>query len=138
MPLPVTLNTNEVKNSAGTEQEFSRLGGNDRQLEFGLTAETPSSPHRLKVSHMETGTGVKARRRSLVRVDKTVAGANTDPVTVSAYVVVDIPIGNLSTYDEPKNVLANLLSFCASTGADTAIKFDCTGNGASALIAGSL
>jgi hypothetical protein len=59
-------------------------------------------------------------------------------VTVSAYVVVDLPVGNLATFDEPKAVLAELMSFCASLGASTTILYDCTGNGAASLINGSL
>lgn len=133
-----TLNTNEVKNSAGTEQEFSRLSTSERQTEFALINETLNAPHRLKISHLETGSGLAKRRRSLVRFDKTVAGASTDPVTISAYAVLDIPTGNLSASTEPKHVLANLISFLASLGASTTILYDCTGNGADALINGGL
>jgi len=57
---------------------------------------------------------------------------------VSAYVVVDLPVGAMSANTESKHVLANLLSFCATTGAATTVLFDCTGNGAAALIDGSL
>ena len=133
-----TLNTNEVKNSAGTEQEFSRLSTSDRQTEFALISEVPNAPHRLKISHLETGSGSNKRRRSLVRVDKTIAGTDTAPVVVSAYIVVDIPVGNIGAMTEPKHVLANLISFCASLGASTTILYDCTGNGADALINGGL
>lgn len=133
-----TLNTNEIKNSAGTEQEFSRLSTSERQTEFAVISEAPNAPHRLKVSHLESGSGLTKRRRSLVRFDKTIAGANTDPVVVSAYAVLDIPIGNISSSTEPKNVLANLMSFLASLGASTTILYDCTGNGADVLINGGL
>lgn len=135
-----TLNTNEIKNKAGTEVEFSRLSTNDRKTEFAQVAETPALPHRLNIAHQETGTGIKQRRRSLVRFDKTVASGvdATVPVVCSAYLVVDAPVGALTTMDEPKNVLAELLSFCATTGAATTVLFDCTGNGASVLIDGGL
>lgn len=135
-----TLNTNEIKNSAGTEVEFSRLSTSARDTEFGKIAETPSLPHRLSIKHTELGTGTVKRRRSVVRFDKTVSGAvDTDtPVVVSAYAVMDIPVGNQTSYDEAKNVLANLMSFLATTGAATTVLFDCSGNGADALINGSL
>jgi hypothetical protein len=135
-----TLVTNEIKNAAGTEQEFSRLSQSERQTEFGLITETPSNPHRLRVSHTESGTGIDKRRRSLVRFDKTVAGQvdTTETMTVSAYAVVDIPVGNMTAYTEAQNVLANLMSFCASLGASTTILYDCTGNGAVTLISGGL
>jgi len=132
------LITNEVKNSAGTEQEFSRISINDRKTEFALKGETPGAPHRLSISHAEIGTGSAKRRRSLVRVDKTVTGVDGTPVVVSCYMVADIPIGNLATFAEPTNAVANLLSFCASLGATTTILYDGTGNGASTLINGTL
>jgi hypothetical protein len=133
-----TLNTNEVKNSAGTEQEFTRLSIADRQTEFALITETPAAPHRLKISHLETGSGSSKRRRSLVRFDKTVTGASLSPVTVSAYAVLDIPVGDLATMAEPTHVLANLMSFLASLGASTTILYDGTGNGAAVLLNGGL
>jgi hypothetical protein len=134
-----TLNTNEVKNAGGTEVEFQHLRyptGNSR--EYSLINESPQLTHRLKISHQLTGSGTSERRRSVVRFDKEVAGADGSQVTVSSYVVVDIPVGNLATYDEAKAVLAELMSFCASLGASTTILYDCTGNGATSLINGSL
>jgi hypothetical protein len=135
-----TLNTNEIKNSAGTEQEFGRLSSEARATEYGNLTETPSAPHRFSVKHTEIGTGLSKRRRSLIRFDKSVTGqVDTETAAqTSAYIVMDIPIGNLTAYDEPKNVLANLMSFCATTGAGTTVLFDCSGNGATALINGSL
>lgn len=133
-----SLNTNEVKNSAGTEVEFSRLSTNGRTTEFSQISETPALPHRLKISHLETGAGANLRRRSVVRVDKSVAGTSGSTRVVSAYCVVDLPVGDIPTYAEPKNALAELMSFLATTGAATTVLFDCTGNGADALINGGL
>jgi len=133
-----TLNTNEVKDKAGAEVEFSRLMTNDRSTEFSQITETPAAPHRLKISHQEIGAGSTMRRRSVIRIDKTVTGVSLKPVTVAGYIVLDAPVGDLATYDEPKNVIAELLSFCATTGAATTVLFDCTGNGANALVTGGL
>lgn len=135
-----TLNTNEVKNSAGTEVEFSRLSQNARSTEFAQINEPPATPHRIKISHLETGAGLRLRRRSVVRVDKTIVSTvdNATPVTASAYIVLDIPKGALLAMTEPTNVLAELLSFCATTGAATTVLFDGTGNGAQALLTGGL
>ena len=137
---PTNLTTNEVKDSAGTEEEFLRLSSNGRQLIFAKSGELPANPHRITVSHIETGSGTTKRRRSVVRVDKTIAGQvdTTKTERVSAYTVVDLPIGNLTAYTEPKKVLANLMSNIASQGATTTILYDCTGYGADALINGSL
>lgn len=135
-----TLNTNEIKNSAGAEVEFSRLSTKDRSTEFSQIAESPAAPHRLKISHQETGSGLKQRRRSVVRIDKMVV-SNLDAtlyVPVSAYIVLDAPVGAITSMAEPTNVIAELLSFCATTGAATTVLFDGTGNGAKALLDGGL
>jgi hypothetical protein len=135
-----TLNTNEVKNSAGTEVEFQSLGIQGRSHEYAAIAESPALPHRLKVSHQETGKGIKLTRRSVVRIDKTIVSTvdNVTPVTISFYVVAVIPVGALATIAEAANVNAELLSFCASLGASTTILYDGTGNGSSVLLNGGI
>jgi len=135
-----TLNTNEVKNSAGTEVEFTRLSTSDRQTVFAQISETPSQPHRLVIAHQETGNAMKKRRRSVVRIDKTVISGvdSVTPITVSAYIVMDIPVGGMTTNAEAANAIAELLSFCATTGAGTTVLFDGSGNGANALLLGGL
>lgn len=135
-----TLNTNEIKDRTGAEVEFSRISQGERSTVFSSLTETPSAPHRLSIQHTEIGQGTDKRRRSVVRFDKTVNGQvdTTKSCTPAAYLVTDAPIGNLTSYDAVKDVIAELLSFCASTGANTSILFDCTGNGASVLINGSL
>jgi hypothetical protein len=135
-----TLNTNEIKNAAGTEQEFQHLDQDGRSHEFALISESPALPHRLKVQHLESGTGINKRRRSVVRFDKTIMSTvdATLPVTVSAYAVIDAPIGALTANTEMANVLANLMSFLATTGGGTTVLFDGTGNGASVLLSGGL
>jgi hypothetical protein len=135
-----TLNTNEIKNSAGTEVEFSRLSTSDRSTVFAQIAETPSLPHRLSIQHSETGSGIKKRRRSVVRFDKTtLSGVDAvTPITTSAYLVLDFPVGGAASAVEATHVMAELLSFCASLGASTTILYDGTGNGATALLQGGL
>jgi len=136
--LPTNLTTNEVKDSAGAEIEFTRLSTLDRSVTFAKSSETPNAPYRLKVSHLETGSGTALRRRSVVRVDKTITGVSGTPRIVSAYVVLDAPSGDISATTELAQVIANLNSFMASLGASTTILYDGTGYGAAALINGSL
>lgn len=135
-----SLVTSEVKKADGTEVEFSRISISERATEFQQVAETPASPHRLRISHLETGSGINKRRRSLVRFDKTVISTvdNETPVTVSCYAVLDTPVGALTTNAEPTNVVAELMSFMASLGATTTILYDGTGNGAAVLLSGGL
>jgi hypothetical protein len=135
-----SLVTNEVKNSAGTEQEFSRLSTNDRQTVFAKVGEVPSLPHRLIISHQESGSGIRLVRRSVSRFDKTIISEvdQITPVVISGYTVMVIPVGHLDTLAEPTHVLANNMSFIASLGASTTILYDGTGNGAVALLNGSL
>lgn len=138
--LPNTLNTNEVKNAAAVKRDFTRLSISDRATEFSLISEVPSQPHRLQIKHQETGVGLKLRRRSVLRFDKTSISDvdNATPVTTSAYIVLDAPVGATLTDVQAKEVLANIMSFCATTGAATTVLFDCTGNGATALVSGGL
>lgn len=142
MALSNTLVTNEIKNAAGTEVEFQRLGDGPtpRSTVFAQVGEAPSLQHRLNIAHQEQGAGLKKRRRSLVRFDKTVISTvdSVTPVTVSAYMVLDAPIGALAASTEFSNVIAELMSFCASLGASTTILYDCTGNGAKTLVEGGL
>jgi len=135
-----TLNTNEVKNAAGSEVEFTRLSIADRKTEFALINENPATPHRLSISHSESGNGVRRRRRSVVRIDKTVVSTvdSITPVKVSCYIVLDTPQGALVTGTENVNVLAEILSFCATTGAASTVLFDGTGTGAQVLLTGGL
>lgn len=135
-----TLNTNEIKNAAGTEVEFQHLWNEGRSRTFAQIAESPSLQHRLKIQHLESGSGIKLRRRSVVRFDKTVISPVDDvtPVVISAYCVLDTPQGALEANTEPTNVLAELMSFMASLGANTTILYDGTGNGATSLLNGSL
>jgi len=141
MALANTLNTNEIKGSAGTEIEFQRKStGPGEVTVFAQIGESPNKPYRLSVKHTEVGTGFDKRRRSVIRFDKTVASDvdSTRTVTPLAYTVIEAPIGGLTTMAEVKNVLANLMSFLSTTGAATTVLFDCTGTGAVTLIDGTL
>jgi len=138
--LPNTLNTNEVKDRAGVEVEFQRLSTEARKLVFSKVGETPSLPYRLTFSHLETGSQQKLRRRSLVRVDKTLISPvdTVTPVTISAYVVLDTPVGHLVDQTAMADVIANLNSVLSTTGAGTTVLFDGTGTAAASLLSGSL
>jgi hypothetical protein len=135
------LNTNEIKNSLGVEVEFERLSsGPGRETVFRQINESPSLQHRITIKHSETGTGINRRRRSVVRFDKTIIATvdSVTPVTISKYDVLDAPVGALTASTEIANVIAEAMSFFASTGSDSTIKFDCTGNGAKVLLNGDL
>lgn len=134
------LNTNEVKNSAATEVEFQSMSMELRTRIYSAIAESPALPHRLSIKHSEVGNGIKQRRRSVIRVDKTIVSTidNVTPVTISAYVVLDAPVGALATSAEMVNVLAELGSFSYLTGAGTTLLFDGSGNGCQALLTGGI
>lgn len=136
--LATTLNTNEVKDAAGSEVEFVRKSTEGASLVYAKSGETYNAPYRLTISHSESGSGASLRRRSRIGFTKVVPGVSTDPRQCAAYVVTDTPVGDLAAQTEAKNVLANLMSFLATTGAGTTVLFDCTGSGADALINGTL
>jgi len=135
-----TLNTNEVKDRSGTEIEFNRIKTIDRTTEFSKVGEQPNLPIRLKVSHQETGQGLKARRRSVIRFDRTsISGVDSvTPVTNSCYIVLDAAVGAIVNNNEIADAIAHVLSFCSTTGAATTVLFDGTGTGAKALLEGAL
>lgn len=135
-----TLNTNEVKDAAGVECEFTRQLINTRETVFQRVAESWALPHRFSIRHLETGAGLKRRRRSAIRFDKTIVSTvdNVTPVTASGVTYLDLPVGALLANSEGANVLANLLSILATTGAGTTVLFNCTGTAAVPLLEGSL
>lgn len=135
-----TLNTNEIKNAAGTEVEFSRLSTSERSTEYAQIGESPALPFRLSIKYTESGVGLKRRRRSVVRFDKTVVSTvdSVTPATDSAYVVADISVGARTTNAVILDVIAALNSFLSTTGAATTVLFDGSGNGSKVLVEGSL
>jgi hypothetical protein len=136
--LATNLTTNEVKNAAGTEVEFLRIESSGRKVVFAQSGEAPALPHRLTISHSESGVGIKAVRRSVIRFDKT-SLSDTDsetPITNTAYIVTSSPVGLMADYDELKAVLAELTSFVSTLGNNTFL-YDGTGTGAAALLAGT-
>lgn len=141
--LPINLNTNEVKDPSGAEVEFIRHSLLGTTLTFRNVNEGPNTPHRLTIAHKDIGEGSKKRRRSVARVDLTFdSNADTasfvEPATVSAYAVVDAPVGVMNDYTMAQHAIANLVSFLASKGASTTILYDGTGYGAESLINGTL
>lgn len=135
-----TLSNNEVKDSAGSEVEFTRLQIRDRSTVFAKVGESPAAPYRMTISHSEVGSGMKRRRRSVIRFDKTSTSGvdSVTPITTSCYAVLDFPIGASTATAEATNVIANLISFLATTGAGTTVLFNGTGSGAIALLNGDL
>lgn len=134
------LTANQVKDRTGTEVEFEfqKVEGRTVILQKSANA-NPSLPYTLKISHEETGTGINRVRRSVVRFDKTVNGQvdSTKTMPGSAYVVNVAPVGNMTDVTLMQDLNANLLSFCATTGAATTVLFDGTGTGCVCLTSGT-
>jgi len=143
--LPTQLNTNEVKNAAGTEVEFVRLGpieGRPLSVEFSKSGELPAYPIRLFASHEFIGEGRSRRRRTVTGVNYTVSGAHLVDATIAtiqkSYTVTDTPIGNLASMAAPQDAMAFLISMLASRGVDATIKYDGTGCFAEVHLGGNL
>ena len=117
MALPVTLNTNEVKDTAGTSITFERAFVEGSKIVYQKLNQAPNAEHNLTVAYSESGVGLKARARSVTRVDYThLAADGVTMVTTTAYEVLDSPIGAIANNDGSKMALANLHSFCAGNG----------------------
>jgi hypothetical protein len=135
--LPTNLTTNEVMNTAGTEVEFLRWRTNERQVEFALSGEAPNLNNHLLVSHQSVGSGVDERRRSAVIVTKEVTGASGVKRLIKVSIVADIPEGDIATYTDVITAMAEAGSFTFTSGTSTFV-YAGTGNGASAIINGTL
>jgi hypothetical protein len=139
--LPNSLNTNEIKDAAGAEVEYQCIDGpTNRTREFAKVGESPYLEDRLIIGHVESGSGIKRRRRSRIRFDlDAVSGVDASVIdTSSAILILDAPVGTQTTNVQNAAVLARMMSFCASLGASTTILYDGTGNGAVVLLAGTL
>jgi len=140
--LGLNLNTNEIKNESGTEQEFQHLdwGLNNRSREFALIAEPYNLQHRLLIGHAETGVGLKRRRRSRVgfRLDSISTVDSVTPITTNGYLVLDIPVGAMTSTTIAARVLANLGSFIFLDGSASTLLYAGTGTGGSCLLNGGL
>lgn len=138
--LAESLNTNQIKNAAGTEKEFFKIGPlGDSGSKYQLIPQDITEPHVMNVRHAIEGTGVGRKRKSVIRFEKSTAGLvdATKQATCWAQVTTSVDIGNLENLDNLKEVLANLMSFLATTGAGTTVLFDCTGTGAVSILEGS-
>lgn len=141
MALASTLNTNEIKNAAGTEVEFQRLRTGDWSSEFAVITESPAFPYRMKISHQEIGSGNTKRRRSNITFSTVTTGAldATKTKRDTCSLTIDRMIGNENDSGAVvKALIANMLSFVGTTGAATTVLFDCTGTGASNLLSGGV
>jgi len=138
--LPNLLNTNEIKDAAGAEVEFTRRSSSTVDgTEFYAVTAGPATPNTLKIKHAESGTGTSKIRRSVTRFDVSSAGQvdSSKTMAASAYLVLISPIGNMTDTTLSKKALAELMSFTATTGAATTVLFDCSGSGAGVLINGT-
>lgn len=139
MSLGTNLTTNEVRDSSGTEVEFLQLTATGSSRTLAKSGEAPNLPTRLTISHQESGQLSKRRRRSVVRFDVSFTGDDplSSQVVQSAYIVLDSPVGVMSTMDVAKKALAYLGSLVFTTGSSTHL-YDGTGTGADALLKGAL
>jgi len=137
--LPLHLNSNEVKNAVGTEVEFLRFdNGQPRKTIFHKSGEAPNLRHILEVAHIESGAGVRRRRRSKFgfKVEHLLADGVT-PGSTLGYYILDSPVGAIADFTYPTLVCAYSMSFFASLGASTTILYDGSGNGADSVIKGT-
>lgn len=142
MPLPTNLNTNEIKNAAGTEVEFlsAPQRGDGSTKVYSKSGAQPNLRELVSVSHTETGVGLKRLRRSVAQASKEFLSEsdNVTPARIRLYKVAEVPVGHLTSMTKVKEVAAWMISGEASDGTSTTIKYDCTGTLTDALVNGTL
>lgn len=140
--LPTNLNTNQVKNSAGTEVEYLFHKEEGRTREYAKSGESPALKSRLLFQHQtvgKEGAFSQLRRSNFSTKEYVISDRdNLTAVPITASTTFTVPEGALLSLNAAKDVLAKHISCLASDGTDTTVKFACTGTAAEALLNGSL
>jgi len=137
--LPDTLNTNQVRTSAGVEVELQLTLNEGRLKQWEKFPAVPSKPIKLVVQHQVISKDFKERRRSKIGVAIRHA-SEVDPtilVDSQAYIVIDTPQGAMNTTTVLADSIAMLLSFVGTTDGTTLL-LNGNGNGAQALLNGAM
>jgi len=94
-PNPIPLQVN----GAGTVFNYDLKGTSESASVYGDNAAALNAPHTLSVKHQSTNVGKTSQtRRTVVRIDHQLYVALTgETVTISAYVVLVVPIGASGT-----------------------------------------
>jgi hypothetical protein len=141
MGLPSNLNTNEVKDRAGTEVEFTFFDDSKpRSREWQRSNQAPYLIESIKVQHRDVGKpGFFLVRQSNLRIVKNVLSLvdNSTIVPIISSHSLQIPIGALTTFDAVKDVVAYHNTLMATINGTTVL-FDGTGTAAAAMIAGTV
>lgn len=142
MPLPINLNTNEVKDRAGTEVEYLWREDLGRAREWMKSGEQPAYPMRIKIQHREVGkpgSPSLVRQSNLLTTDTVVSQVDTvTPTQIRFSTTAYVPIGHLTDLNAVKDAGAKHISMLASLGASTTILYDNTGTALAALTNGTL
>lgn len=138
--LAVDLNTNEVKNSAGTAVPFTQVRKKPSGVTYEQTGGNPSLMQVIEVDHEIIGSGSKLVRNSRVQIKYPILGNDgITKVTVVANLKLSVPVGQINDLAAPKNVLAYMGQLLANkAGAGTTVVLDGTSTLAVPLAAGSL
>jgi hypothetical protein len=139
MALADNLNTNELKNEAGTEVEYLNFDKGSRMKEWFKSGEVPGLPSHLKIQHREIGEGVDKKRQSNISLYITEIGSvdTTKQAKSIGSFSTTVPIGNIPNFAKITTVMACLGSLCYTNGTNTFV-YDGTTPGAAALINGTI
>jgi len=139
MALSDNLNTNELKNAAGVEVEFTRFGGEGRTRLWQPVSVIPALPQILTVQHREIGAGFDRRRQSNITLYISTVGTKdaTKIVKNKVSVSCDVPVGNINDFSDIKYCLACVGSLLYTNGTNTFV-YDGSTPGAAALANGTI
>jgi hypothetical protein len=139
MPLPTNLNTNEVRNASGTEQEFLFHKDGDNSREWRKSGGSPSLIESLLVQHEEVGKLANLQRRSNFKTKLTFL-SETDSVTMKDIVIsttVLVPSGHLSSMTKVILAAAYHGSALSGNGTVNVLTYDGSGTLFNSLIYGT-
>jgi hypothetical protein len=116
---PVSLNPTTY-GGANVAKVYDLIDLDNQRSVSRVGATATTTPETLTVSHQATGTGLALADRHLVRLDKTLTDPISGKVTLSAYLVLQVPRGtSVVTNQEILDLVGRLLAFEQASGAIT-------------------
>jgi hypothetical protein len=109
--------TTPIAISNGTATiSYDFRGSQINQSEYKDGSAALDQPHLLKISHQETGAGLKRRRRSLWSIDKVVEDSTSgEQGLLRVYLIADIPQG-IATSTQVTEQITLMKSFLSTAG----------------------
>jgi hypothetical protein len=114
---PLSLNPTTY-GGANVAKSYDLVDLQDSRSVSRVAATATTTPETVTISHVVSGSGLSIADRHLVRLDKTFTDPIAGVVTLSAYMVLQVPRGtSVVTLQEIKDCVGRLLALEQASGA---------------------